>query len=85
MKGEGNFAASQESVSWKRGRRINNVDFFMSCKDVFNEAREVVENLKEINLKDVYWTVQVWEEIGQKVLSLSWRKLLWDGDKLMIN
>jgi len=67
---EGNFAASKESESWKHGRRINNVDFFMSCKDVFNEARKVVENLKEINLKDVCWIVQVWEEIGQKMLSL---------------
>jgi len=57
----------------------------MSCQDVFNEGREVVENLKEISLKDVYWTVQVWEEIGQKMLSLSWRRLLRDGDKLMIN
>ena len=57
----------------------------MSCKDVSNEAMEVVENLKEINLKDVYWTVQVWKEIGQKMLSLSWRKLLHDGDKLMIH
>jgi len=26
----------------------------MSCQDVFNEGREVVENLKEISLKDVY-------------------------------
>jgi hypothetical protein len=63
MKGEGNFAPSQDLVSWKHGRRINNVDF-MSCKDVIDEDREVVENLKEINLKDVYWTVKAWEEIG---------------------
>jgi hypothetical protein len=72
-------------VSWKHGRRIKNVDLFMSYKDVFDEGREVVENLKEINLEDVYWTVQAWEEIGQKILSLSLRKLFHDGDKLMIN
>lgn len=84
MKGEGNFAALQQSVSWKHGRRINNVDFFVSCKDVFNEGKEVVENLKEMNLRDVYWTVQAWEKIGEKMLSLSWRKLLWDGNKLTL-
>jgi hypothetical protein len=85
MKGEGNFAATQELVSWKHGRRINNVDSFVSCKDVTDEGREVVENVKEINLKDVYWTVQAWEEVGEKILSLSWRKLLRGGDKLMMN
>ena len=56
----------------------------MSCKDVFNEGKEVVENLKEMNMKNVYWRVQMWEEIGEKMLSLSWRKLLWDGNKLTL-
>jgi hypothetical protein len=56
----------------------------VSCKDVFNEGKEVVENLKEMNMKDVYWRVQMWEEIGEKMLSLSWRKLLWDGNKLTL-
>jgi hypothetical protein len=51
MKGEGNFTPSQDFVSWKHGRTINKVDFFLSFKDVIDEGRNVVENVKEINLK----------------------------------
>jgi hypothetical protein len=40
-----------------------------SLVEVIDEGGEILENLKKISLKYVYWTTQAWEDMEQKTLA----------------